>query len=509
MFEVEQGCPPLAHRVSGVDAPVPSHESGERDKMPPPNEVGAGVGSPESGSLRAELIRDLDERLGAEQANQRLPTLVVGLVRDGNLVWWGARGTTGIAGGRPPGTTTQYRVGSISKTFAAVLVMRLRDDGVLDLADAVGEHLPELEGLPITVAQLLSHTSGMRAETAGPWWERTPGVGFAELMSSSIRPEDLLWRPGRRFHYSNVGYAVLGELVSRKRSAPFGEVVRDELLQPLGMDRTTLRPVAPNAEGLAVHPHADLVVTEPEHDAVAMAPAGQLWSTIDDLVRWSDVLSGRRPEILSIESLAEMTEPIGLADTPGQPWTGAYGLGLQLWNQAGKRRYGHSGAMPGFWAMVVVDQRSKDVVLAFANSTYSGLRPAFIEELLGVLASQARPPAPFTTSAGAAGSPGLELVGTWYWGPVEYRMNLGPDRRLELRGQVSQGRDCDFRPNDDSSYVGQWGYFIGERLEVHRRGDGSVSHLDIASFVFTRTPYDEKAYIPGGLNDTWHADQAY
>jgi len=473
--------------------------------MSTPDEVAESARLQDPGSLRGELIRDLDERLGAEQANQRLPSLVVGLVRDGNLVGWGARGTTGIAEGRPPTTTTQYRIGSISKTFTAVLVMRLRAEGTLNLGDAVGEHLPELAGLPITLAQLLSHTSGLRAESAGPWWERTPGVGFAELVSSSIRPEDLLWRPGRRFHYSNVGYAVLGELISRKRSAPFGEVVRTELLEPLRMGRTTLRPVAPNAAGVAVHPHADLIVSEPEHDAVAMAPAGQLWSTIDDLVRWSDVLVGRRPEILSVESLREMTEPIGLADIPGQPWTGAYGLGLQLWNQAGKRRYGHSGAMPGFWAMLIVDQVSKDVVVAFANSTYSGLRPAFIEELLTVLASQPRPRVPFKTSAAAANSPGLELVGTWYWGPVEYRMILGPEGQLELRG-LSPGRDCNFRPNADGSYVGEGGYFTGERLEVHRRGDRSPSHLDVASFVFTRAPYDPTAEIPGGLDNAWHAD---
>ena len=197
----------------------------------------------ETAVLREDLVRELEERLETEQALQRLPTLVVGLVRDGTLLWWGARGTTGIAGGRPPTASTQYRIGSISKTFTAVSVMRLRDEGVIRLTDPVGEHLPELAGLPVTLAQLLSHTSGLRAETAGPWWERSPGVSFAELVSTSIRPEDLLWRPGRRFHYSNTGYAVLGELVSRKRSAPFGEVIRHELLAHSGW---TVRRSAPS-----------------------------------------------------------------------------------------------------------------------------------------------------------------------------------------------------------------------------------------------------------------------
>jgi CubicO group peptidase (beta-lactamase class C family) len=453
------------------------------------------------------LVRQLEERLGEEQIKGRLPTLVAGIVRNGTIVWRGARGSTASGGGGSPTTATQYRIGSITKTFVAVSVLRLRDEGALDLSDAVGEHISELAELPVTVGQLLSHTSGLRAETPGPWWERTPGVPFRELVSSSLRRDDLLWRPGRRFHYSNPGYAVLGELVARVRSAPLGDVVRNELLEPLGMRRTTLRPEPPYVRGLAVHPHADLVMDEPEHDALAMAPAGQLWSTIEDLARWSDVLAGGRPEVLSPRSVAEMAEPIALMDMPGQPWSGAYGLGLQVWNQGGARRYGHSGAMPGYWAMVLVDEATKDVVVALANSTYRGFRPGFFAEMLSLVASQQpREKSPFQPSPAGANERALQIVGTWYWGPVEYRLNLRQDGRLELGG-VPDGRDCTFRPRDDGSYVGESGYFDGERLTPCRRSDGSLTHLDIASFVFTRKPYDRAADIPGGVDEKgWHAE---
>jgi hypothetical protein len=158
--------------------------------------------------------------------------------------------------------------------------------------------------------------------------------------------------------------------------------------------------------------------------------------------------------------------------------------------------------MPGFVAMLVVEEATRDVALALTNST-SGFRPGFTEALLGLAAPEPRPPVPFGPMA-QIGPSGLELVGVWYWGPREYQLSISRDGRLELRG-IPYGRDGRFRPNGDGSYTGEWGYFAGERLEVRRRDDGSVSHLDIASFVFARTAYDATADIPGGLDEKgWH-----
>jgi CubicO group peptidase (beta-lactamase class C family) len=442
-----------------------------------------------------------------EEQARGLPSLVVGLVRDGDLVWWSGRGSTGIAGAGPPSADTQYRIGSITKTFVAAAVLRLRDEGAVDLIDRIGDHLPELAELPVTIAQLLSHTSGLRAETPAPWWERTAGMPFGDLVASSLRRQDLFWRPGRRFHYSNPGYAVLGELLARRRSAPLVEVLRSEIWEPLGMRRTTRLPEPPHAQGLAVHPHIDAVLEEPAHDAVAMAPAGQLWSTIEDLARWSDALLGTRPEVLGTASASEMAEPVALMDVPGQAWTAAYGLGLQLWNQGGRRRLGHSGAMPGHWAMLLIDQATKDVVVALANSTYQGLRPTFFDELLELLAAeQPRPTEAFGPTATTLDHSNLELLGTWYWGPVEHCIRVRDDAHLELQGVPAGHRDCNFRPAGDGTYIGESGYFDGERLILHRRTDRTISYLDIASFVFTRTPYDPSADIPGGVDKKgWHA----
>src|SRR6478609_4635541 len=120
-------------------------------------------------TIEPTTARQLDRRLAQEQSAQRLPSVAAGLVRDGELVWSGAVGSvTGRVEGEAATPATQYRIGSITKTFVAVEVMRLRDEGLLDLSDTVSSHLPDAAGsafAEVTVAQLLSHTSGLQAET--------------------------------------------------------------------------------------------------------------------------------------------------------------------------------------------------------------------------------------------------------------------------------------------------------------------------------------------------------
>jgi CubicO group peptidase (beta-lactamase class C family) len=299
-------------------------------------------------ALLPSTDRALTRRVAVEQAERRAPSLVAAVVRDGRLVWTGGRGRVGED---PPTADTQYRIGSISKTFTAVLVLRLRDEGRLDLSDPLEAHLP---GTPVgdrTIAQLLSHASGLTAEPPGPWWERTPGRPWQDL-AGSLDQSTVRHRAGRRFHYSNLGYAVLGELVARLRGTSWTAAVRREILEPLGMTRTTPLPEAPYARGFAVHPWADVLLPEPAHDAVAMAPAGQLWSTVTDLGRWAAFCGGEGGEVLRADTISEMREPL-VRDADVE--TVGYGLGLELRYHRGRRLVGHGGSMPGFLAALWVE----------------------------------------------------------------------------------------------------------------------------------------------------------
>ncbi|WP_440106410.1 serine hydrolase domain-containing protein [Streptosporangium sp. H16] len=437
--------------------------------------------------------RALLRRIAVEQAQGRLPSLTAAVVRDGELAWFGARGRVeGIA----PTPVTQYRIGSITKSLVAAVVMRLRDEGKVDLLDPVGKHIPDLRVGEVTVAQLLSHTSGLSAESPGPWWERTPGMPVTDLVAG-LGPEAAKHRPGRRFHYSNVGFALLGELVARHRGVSWAEAVQEEILLPLGMRDTTSRPRAPHATGYAVHPWADVLLPEPEHDAVAMAPAGQLWSTPADLARWAAFVAGDTGGVLAPDTVAEMREPATVDD--GDAWTGGYGLGLQLARAGGRRLAGHTGSMPGFLATVWADPSDKVGVLFTANST-AGVSRSLLTDLLAILDEhEPRLPAEWEPVADTAGL--LELTGPWYWGPSAYALRLLPEGGISLNPIAGTGRASRFTAQADGTWLGLDGYYAGETLRVVRRPDGTPSHLDLNTFVFTRTPYDPEAEVPGGVDE--------
>ncbi len=436
--------------------------------------------------------RALLRRVAAAQAEGRIPSLAAAVVRDGETVWFGARGAVD---GRPPSQDTQYRLGSITKSLVAVMVMRLRDEGRIRLLDPIGEHVPGTPIGRVTIAQLLSHTGGLTAESPGQWWERTPGAPAAELIAG-LGPETARHRPGRLYHYSNLGFGLLGELVAVRRGMDWADAVRKEILQPLGMSATTTRPRPPHATGYAVHPWADVLLPEPEHDAGAMAAAGQLWSTPADLARWGAFLCGDTGDVLDPGTLAEMREPAGVED--GDSWSRGYGLGLQLLRHGGRRLAGHTGSMPGFLATVWADPADRTAALFLANTT-SGMRPGLLTDLLDVMAEH-EPRLPEEWTPSPADPALLELTGLWYWGPAPHVLRLLPGGSLSLAPAGGTGRASRFTPCDDGTWRGLDGYYAGETLRVHRLPDGSPGHLDLNTFVFTRLPYDPDAPVPGGVD---------
>ncbi|WP_405778895.1 serine hydrolase domain-containing protein [Streptomyces sp. NBC_00859] len=453
----------------------------------------------------AELLpttrRALLHRVATAQAEGRAPSLVGAVMRDGRMVWSGARG--GVDG-HAPDANTQYRIGSITKPFTAVAVMRLRDEGLLDLADPLEKHLPGTGVGEVTIAQLLSHTAGLAAETPGAWWERSSAAlrpGLPDVLGDRPQPHPA----GRRHHYSNPGYTLLGAVVEALRGAPWADVVRREICVPLGMDRTGARPQAPHAGGWAVHPWADVLLPEPAEDLGLMASAGQLWSTAADLCRFAAFLAEGDDRVLGAETVREMRAPAAPPETGD--WDGGYGLGIQLARRDGRTLAGHSGSLPGFLAGLWVSVADGVAAVVLANVT-SGVLPGQVAADLLRIVADAEPAVPQPWRPLPEADPGLlELAGPWYWGTSVSALRLMADGGVQFGPLAGGGRRSRFRAERDGSWTGLDGYYAGETLRVVRR-DGEVSHLDLGSFVFTRRPYDPGAAVPGGVDeDGWRGSR--
>ncbi|MFD2793143.1 serine hydrolase domain-containing protein [Promicromonospora vindobonensis] len=460
------------------------------------------------------------DRVGAElrsvlrglRDGARVPALSAAVGRGGDVVWAEVAAATWAGGPTPEHA---FRIGSITKPMVAVAVLRLVDEGLVALADPVGAHLPDAPGANATIRHLLTHTSGLQAEFPGPWWERHGGPTWDELAASGV---EQLWDPGERYHYSNLGFAVLGRLLEVVRGSTWDKVLQDEVWGPLGMAATGRVPVGPHVTGYAVHPHADLVHHEPVAEYRAAGPAGEVWSTPSDLVRFGMWLVGGEADrdagesVLPLARRRHLAVPRVVVDDAGPaggPWPTAHGLGVRVRQDGAVRTIGHGGSVPGFTADLRADAVTGDVVAVCGSSTLGfGGGSALLAALQGAAVREPLPPEDShgtverAIGRGAAG-PG-EITGTWYWGPSPHTVSVGADGRIELRSQDGGGRGTVFDVVDGELRGVEGGYWLGERLAVPATGGAPVA-LDVGTFHFTRTPYDPGTAVPGGVDASgWH-----
>lgn len=463
--------------------------------------------------LLPETIRAVDHLTAEVQAIGQVPTLIAGVVRHGQLVHLTVAGTPGavpdrpapdsgqpaaldanlpaaLDAGQPAERDTQYRIGSITKTMTAVLVLRLRDQGRLDLDDPLDRHLPGTPVGAVTLRQLLAHAGGLRREPGGPWWERADGVD-PETLLRGVTAADAALPPGDRYHYSNLAYGLLGAMLHRITGRSWWELLRSDLLAPLGMTRTSYQAQEPFARGYVVHPWHGTLREEPRTDTGAMAPAGQLWSTPVDLARWAAFLADPLPAVLAPRTLAQMCVPVVMSDP--ESWSAGHGLGFELYREGDRIFVGHGGSMPGYVASVMVHRPSGTGVIAFANAYgfRAGSINAFGRRLLRTVLDTEAPPVvaawrPATTPPEAV----AELTGRWWWMGREYEVGWDAATEELVFAILSPAGAAPWRftPDGVDRWRGRSGMNDGETLLVRRDATGAVELLDVATFVFTRHP---------------------
>ncbi len=426
------------------------------------------------------------------QAERRLPSVAVVSSAGGDLLTSVGLGHVGqVTDSAPPDGNTQYRIASITKTFTATLVLGLAAEGQITLNDRVELHLPGNDLGRATLAQLLSHAGGIQREPATPMWQTFVGPDEAELVASLPKAE-MVAEPGERWHYSNLGYAILGLIVHQATGKTCETLINERFIEPLSLGRTTWQAVAPAATGYRVDPYQDVLHEEPDMQQRAAGMGGQMWSTSNDLIEWAQALMGRRPDVLAPDLVDEMHAVRILVDQadPNRGW--GYGLSHL---QTGDRTWsGHTGAVPGFGSALIFDRGSGIAVAALTNT----MDALSMNELALDLAELAisgdgvgldapaeehelwrpSPPCP----------PEIEgLLGPWWFEGGETLFRWMDDcLQVEIRNRsgsesmLTQIGPDRFRTTD--------GREKGELLVVHRDKAGEVEWFEWATYPYVRHP---------------------
>ena len=421
------------------------------------------------------------------QSKGRVPGVAAGVVRHGDLVWQDGVGSADLdEPGRPPGADDQFLIASITKTFTAVMVMQLRDEGRLSLDDTLETFLPEVSHHGITVRQMLSHASGMQREPVGDVWESLQLPGREDLVAGFAEAERVM-RPHERWHYSNLMYALLGEVVARLEEREWYDALRRRILDPLELRRTTLGFEGAHTQGYFVPPHTDVPLPEPVPDLKGTASCGGLASTLNDLATWSGFLASPASEVLSGDTLEEMCQPQLLIDV--DRWQGGMGLGLFLLRSGTRVYAGHTGGMPGQISGVFTHRESGTAGVVLMNASVSPDPAAFAVELADHVLDN-EPELPEVWRPGVEVPAELaELVGRWYseGQAVDFSVRQG---RLEARGaELPEHKPSSvFEKVGDDLYRTVSGRERGELLRIARDPDGQVARMYWATYPVTRDP---------------------
>lgn len=376
--------------TSSAQAPV---GQAERIKQAEPARF---VDADRSAKLRSAFF-EIDRLFQEFVRTSHVPGAAWGIVIDGELRHLGTAGLRDLSSKSPVDADTVFRIASMTKSFTAMSILKLRDEGKLSLDDPVERYVPELKDLTyptsdsprITVRHLLSHSEGFPEDN--PWGDQQLGVSF-ERMSQMMRAGiPFSNAPGVAYEYSNYGFAILGRIVSRVSGTPYPDYVAANILRPLGMTSTTLEPASVAKDRLA-HGYRwedEQWKEEPQLPDGAFGAMGGMLTSVRDLSHYVAALLSAWPprdgaetgpiRRASLREMQQISRP-GSASVTRNASTGAiqftsggYGFGLGISQTCAFRHIvAHSGGLPGFGSLMRWLPEHGVGIIAFGNLTYTG-----------------------------------------------------------------------------------------------------------------------------------------
>jgi len=456
-------------------------------------------------SATAQEARRMDQvvRVFADDAQKSFMGSVL-VARGSEVLFAKGYGMANLEWDIPNTPATKFYLASLSKQFTAAAILLLGERGKLRVSDPIKSYLPDAPAAwdGITFHHLLSHTSGITTGSPGDRSTRTM-PSRPEINVARFRNMPLEFPPGTKFGYSNSGYQLLAHLIEKISGQPFEDFLQVNIFEPLGMKDSgsyTHAAVIPRRASGYARPRDTRNRQELPDSPLENAPfidftngmgAGGLYSTVEDLYRWTQGLFGGK--LLSAASLARMTTPV--MTTPVQ---NRYAYGLGVGTVEGRRRFSHAGRMPGFDTMLHYYPDSKVTVAVLANimdpETSPAVRPALgdIVEWLGALAHGGSVSLPTERKAISLDAATLAGYAGVYESTAPTTGAAGRETRLEYTVTLEAGRLYLMGPRLPKSQMhaeAKDRFFLKERdaqIEFTRDETGRVAALRLGRIRATR-----------------------
>lgn len=337
---------------------------------------------------------------------QQMPGAVVGVIIDGELAFLKTAGAREKAGDAPVTAETVFRIASMTKSFTAMAILKLRDEGKLSLEDPVSKYVPDLKDLSyptndsqvLNIRHLLTHSEGFPEDN--PWGDRQLAQSDQTMRNWMRAGIPFSTSPGTEFEYSNYGFAILGQIIAKASGRPYADYVRDNILRPLGMNASTFEMSSVPKEQIALGYRWENNAWQPEPILAhgSFGAMGGLWTNARDLARYVAFLMSAFPprdepdngpvkrssarEMQQVWRMGASSAFRPTVDGPLQIGAGGYGFGLGI-SQDCRFKYNvaHGGGLPGYGSLMRWLPEHGIGLIGMSNLTYGGFNGLFNEIL--------------------------------------------------------------------------------------------------------------------------------